>query len=194
MRVWIVLKFVSVPPSHLVLDVKGAAPLRLGRDRVLRLLLRTDHHDLFAVGSQPLYEFGGSFQEVERLLEIDDVDPHCDGRRCTASSSDSSGVSGVRSVPRPPREPSSLWRPAPARPLFPRPAEPYIFPGRVCPGPSIPLSFASIRTQSVPLLCRNHESISHRLRIVRSGAPRAGWRVPRKLLGPPRPRVAVQSC
>ena len=57
-----------------MVHVRHADPLRVLLDRVLRLLLRADEEHVAAALADVARERGRLFDELERLLEVDDVD------------------------------------------------------------------------------------------------------------------------
>ena len=57
-----------------LVDVRHAALLGIGLDRVLRLLLRADEQHRAAVGDEVTHERVCGLDPLQRLLEIDDVD------------------------------------------------------------------------------------------------------------------------
>ena len=57
-----------------LVDVRHAALLGVGLDRVLRLLLGADEQDRAAVGDEVADERVGGLDPRQRLLQIDDVD------------------------------------------------------------------------------------------------------------------------
>src|SRR5205823_3893602 len=63
------------PAEPALVDVVHVRALRLFGDGLLRLLLRADEEDLAAVGGEVTDERVRLLDPVERLLEIDDVDP-----------------------------------------------------------------------------------------------------------------------
>ena len=74
MRVRMVWKLVSVPPSQPLIHVPHAASVGLGLDHFLRLALGADKKHLAAVGHQFDHVLVGVVDHPQGLLQVDDVD------------------------------------------------------------------------------------------------------------------------